>query len=140
MWLALEYSTGAALTAPEDSALSLATLPAGLKPRASQAAAIAIKGRVLHTGTKVRASYRWQPDGTVTAVDPFAAFSDQAYLSFVVRQPVRCGSLLPAGLEATVDVSNLLAEGYRPMLSSDGKTLYLAQAPRTIQAGLAFNF
>jgi hypothetical protein len=140
LWVAFEYSTGAALTAPDDTTLSLATLPAGLKPHASQAAAIAIKGRVLHTGTKVRASYRWQPDGTVTAVDPFAAFSDQAYLSFVVRQPVHCGSLLPAGLEATVDVSNLLAEGYRPMLSSDGKTLYLAQAPRTIQAGLAFNF
>jgi len=48
--------------------------------------------------------------------------------------------MLPAGLEATVDVSNLLAEGYRPFLSSDGKTLYLAQTPRTIQAGLAFNF
>ena len=88
----------------------------------------------------MRASYRWQPDGTVTAVNPFGPFSDQAYLSFVVRQPVRCGNLLPAGLEATVDVSNLLAEGYRPFLSSDGKTLYLAQTPRTIQAGLAFNF
>lgn len=140
LWLALEYSTGSALTAEDDAVLSFDTLPAGLKPRASQSAAIAIKGRVLHTGTRVRASYRWQPDGTVTAVDPFAPFSDQAYLSFVVRQPVHLGSLLPAGLEATVDVSNLLAEGYRPMLSSDGKTLYLAQTPRTIQAGLAFNF
>jgi hypothetical protein len=140
LWIALEYSTGAALSAGDDTVLSLATLPAGLKPHASQAAAIGVKGRVLHTGTKMRASYRWQPDGTVTAVNPFAAFSDQAYLSFVVRQPVHCGSLLPAGLEATVDVSNLLAEGYRPLLSSDGKTLFLAQAPRTIQAGLAFNF
>jgi len=140
LWLALEYSTGDALAAGDGTVLKLPALSRELKATSSQALAIAIKGRVVHTGTKVRASYRWQPDGTVTAVNPFGPFSDQAYLSFVVRQPVRCGNLLPAGLEATVDVSNLLAEGYKPFLSSDGKTLYLAQTPRTIQAGLAFNF
>jgi hypothetical protein len=76
----------------------------------------------------------------VTAVDSYAAFSDQGYLSFFVRQPVNCGRWLPAGLEATIDVTNLLAQGYRPFLSADGRTMYLAQAPRSIQAGLAFNF
>jgi hypothetical protein len=76
----------------------------------------------------------------VTAVNPYAAFSDQAYLSFFVRQPITCGGWLPAGLEATIDVTNLLAQGYRPFLSADGRTLYLAQAPRSLQAGLAFNF
>ena len=140
LWLALEYSTGSALSATNHAVLSLPTLSTDLKPRGSQAAAIAIRGRVIHTGTKVRASYRYQSERLVTAVNPFAPFSDQAYLSFVVRQPVRCGSLLPAGLEATVDVSNLLAQGYRPFLSSDGRTLFLAQSPRTVQAGLAFNF
>jgi hypothetical protein len=88
----------------------------------------------------VRTSYRWQPETLVTAINPFAAFSDQAYLSFFIRQPIRCGTLLPAGLEATVDVTNLLEQGYRPVLSKDGRTLFLAQTPRTIQAGLAFNF
>jgi hypothetical protein len=76
----------------------------------------------------------------VTAVDPYAAFSDQAFFSFFLRQPVNCGHWLPSGLEATMDVTNLLAQGYRPFLSADGRTLYLAQAPRSIQAGLAFNF
>jgi hypothetical protein len=99
-----------------------------------------MKGRVIHSGTQVRTSYRWQPETLVTAVNPFAAFSDQAYLSFFIRQPIRCGTLLPAGLEATVDVTNLLEQGYRPVLSKDGRTLFLAQTPRTIQAGLAFNF
>jgi hypothetical protein len=140
LWLAVEYATGAALTADDSTVITLPTLPGDLKPRASESATLAVKGRVLHTGTKIRASYRWQPDGTITAVNPFAPFSDQAFLSFVVRQPIRCGNKFPSGLEATVDVSNLLAEGYRPFLSSDGKTLFLAQTPRTIQAGLAFNF
>jgi hypothetical protein len=95
---------------------------------------------VIHSGTQVRASYRWQPEGVVTAVNPFAPFSDQAYLSFFIRQPVRCGGLLPAGLEATVDVTNLMEQGYRPVVSKEGRTLFLAEAPRTVQAGLAFNF
>jgi hypothetical protein len=73
-------------------------------------------------------------------VNPYAPFSDQAYLSFYLRQPIRCGNLLPPGLEATIDVTNLLEQGYRPFLSKDRQTLFLAQSPRTIQAGLAFSF
>jgi hypothetical protein len=88
----------------------------------------------------VRAAYRWQPQHTVTAVNPYAALSDQGYLSFYVRQAMRWGDKLPPGLEATIDVTNLLAEGYQPFLSADGKTLFLAQAPRTIQGGLSFTF
>jgi len=141
LWVALEYSTGSALAASDGKQpMHLQTVGTELKPRASQAATVAIKGRVIHSGTQVRASYRWQPEALVTPVNPFAAFSDQAYLSFFIRQPVRCGNLLPAGLEATVDVTNLLEQGYRPVLSKDGRTLFLAQTPRTVQAGLAFNF
>jgi hypothetical protein len=47
---------------------------------------------------------------------------------------------LPTGLEATIDVTNLLAEGYQPFLSADGRTLYLAQSPRMVRAGLSFTF
>ncbi len=43
-------------------------------------------------------------------------------------------------LDATIDVTNLLAQGYRPYLSADGQTVYFAQAPRAIQAGLSFTF
>jgi Carboxypeptidase regulatory-like domain len=140
MWVAFEYSNGAALSSGEGALTTLPNVASDLKPVVSQSVTVAVKGRVIHSGTKVRAAYRWQPERLVTAVNPYAAFSDQAYLSFFVRQPIHCGSLLPPGLEATVDVTNLLAQGYRPFLSNDGQTLFLAQAPRTIQAGLAFNF
>lgn len=141
LWVAVEYSTGAGLSAPAgNGAVQMTSLASTLKPKASQSATVAIKGRVIHSGTQVRASYRWQPEALVTAVNPYAAFSDQAYLSFFIRQPIRCGGLLPAGLEATVDMTNLLEQGYRPILSKDGRTLFLAQAPRMVQAGLAFNF
>jgi hypothetical protein len=86
----------------------------------------------------VRAAYRWQPRQLVTAVDPYE--EDQGYLSLYVRQAVRWGDRLPPGLEATVDVTNLLAQGYLPFLSSDGRMLFLAQSPRAIQGGLSFTF
>jgi hypothetical protein len=44
------------------------------------------------------------------------------------------------GVEARVDLRNLLAEGYQPFLTSDGSHLYFAQAQRCVQGGLAFTF
>jgi hypothetical protein len=141
LWVAVEYSTGDAMAAPIDKRpMQLNAISTELKPKAAQSATVALKGRVIHSGTQVRASYRYQPETTVTAVNPFAAFSDQAYLSFLIRQPIRCGKMLPEGLEASVDITNLLEQGYRPVLSRDGRMLFLAQTPRMIQAGLAFNF
>jgi hypothetical protein len=140
MWLAVEYATGSAL-APKDGALmTLPTMSTSLAPEVAQTATIALRGRVVRSGTRVRASYRWQPARLVTAVDPYASFGDQAYFSCHLRQALRLGSLLPAGLDATVDVTNLMAQGYRPFLSADGRTLFLAESPRTVQAGLAFTF
>jgi hypothetical protein len=140
MWVAVEYSTGEGLGVKDGAVLSLPNLSAELAPQAAQSATIALRGRVLHTGTRVRASYRWQPTRLVTAVDPYASFGDQAYFSCYLRQALRLGNLLPAGLDATVDVTNLLAQGYRPFLSADGQTLFLAQSPRTVQAGLSLTF
>ncbi len=140
LWMAVEYATGAGLAAKDGAVISLPTMANDLAPQAAQSATIALRGRVVHTGTRIRASYRWQPTRMVTAVDPYASFSDQAYFGCYLRQALKLGNLLPAGLDATVEVNNLLAQGYRPFLSEDGKTLFLAQSPRTVQAGLAFTF
>jgi hypothetical protein len=140
LWVAAEYSTGRAVASETGGAATFAEAAAGLRPQTAQSATVAVKGRLNHAGTKVRASYRWQPAHVVTAVDPYGGFSDQGFLSCLLQQPIRLGSHLPQGLNATVDVTNLLAEGYRPFVSADGQTLYFAQAPRTIQAGLSFTF
>ena len=140
MWLALVYSSGAALTAKSTSTLALANASSSLAAEGAQSATIALKGRVVRTGTTVRAAYRWQPTRLVTAIDPYDAFGDQGYFSCYLRQALRFGRLLPPGLDATVDITNLLAQGYHPFLSADGQTLFLAQSPRTIQGGLAFSF
>jgi hypothetical protein len=134
LWAALEFVSGEALGTGSEPG------PAGLQATSAEAATVAVKGRVLRTGTKLRAAYRWQPRRLATAVGPYDAFSDRAFLSFTLRQAVRWGDRLPAGLEATIDVNNLLAEGYEPYLSADGRTLFLAQTPRTIQGGLSLTF
>jgi hypothetical protein len=140
LWVAFEYATGAGLAVKDGAAMSLPTVGSNLAPQAAQTATIALRGRVVRSGTRVRASYRWQPTRLVTAVDPYASFGDEAYFSCYLRQALRLGNLLPAGLDATIDVTNLLAQGYRPFLSANGETLFLAQSPRTIQAGLALTF
>jgi hypothetical protein len=137
---ALQYDRGSALSVQNANPEGLAQAGASLHAEDCGALTAALKARVQRTGTRVRAAYRWQPEHTVTAVNPYAALSDQGYLSFYVRQAMRWGDKLPPGLEATIDVTNLLAEGYQPFLSADGHTLFLAQAPRTIQGGLSFTF
>jgi hypothetical protein len=140
LWASLAYGRGAALAAQNTIGEGIAQVAAGLHAEDAGAVSAALKGRVVKTGTRVRASYRWQPEHLVTAVDPYAMPGVQGYLSFYVRQSVSWGNRLPPGLEATIDVTNLLAEGYQPFLSADGRTLFLAEAPRTVQGGLSFTF
>ena len=140
-WVTLGFADGDALTLPAvDNPTSLEGGLASLKPRHTQMYSIAMSGRVAATGTHWQASYRWQPANTVTAVAPYDTSSPDAYLSFLLRQPLHCWHLIPNGVEALVDVRNLLAEGYRPFVTSDGSTLYFAQADRSVRGGVSFTF
>ena len=141
----LQYQAGSALAvqslaAQNAAALSLSQLSAQMHTQTAQALTAALQGRVLRTGTRLLAAYRYQPTHLLTPVASYQAFSDQAFLSCSIRQALRWGDRLPPGLEARVDVTNLLAQGYQPFLSADGRTLFLAQSPRSLQAGLSFSF
>jgi hypothetical protein len=140
IWVTLEYQRGAALAARTTDAEDLAAVSAGLHAENADALTASVKGKVLRTGTRVRAAYCWQPEHLVTSVDAYDEPSDRGYLSFYVRQSLRWGDKLPQGLEATIDVANLLAQGYQTFVSADGHTLFLAESPRIIQAGLSFTF
>ncbi|HEX4067993.1 MAG TPA: carboxypeptidase-like regulatory domain-containing protein [Acidobacteriaceae bacterium] len=110
------------------------------KAHATPMYSAAVRGKVAGTGTQWRASYRWQDPRTLTPVDSFASGLPDAYLSVLVRQPLRYRRVIPNGVEALVDVRNLFAEGYRPFVSRDGSSLYFAQAARCIEGGLSFTF
>jgi hypothetical protein len=134
------YETGNTLAADGKTNASVQDALATLRSQKSFAATVALNGRILRTGTKIRAAYRWQPETTLTPVDGFHSYGDAAYFGVHLRQSLRMGNLLPAGLDAVVDVTNLLEQGYQPFISSDGRILYFAQSPKVLQAGLSFTF
>lgn len=141
-WVSFDVALGDALlmaaAAPGTEAVS--EVLDNAKAHAVPMYSAAVRGKVAATGTLWRASYRWQNSQSVTAVDAFATGLPDAYLSVVIRQPIRYHGIIPNGVEALVDVRNLLAEGYRPFLSRDGSSLYFAQAARCVEGGLSFTF
>jgi hypothetical protein len=140
LWVAAEYSTGSAMASESGQLAQFDEAVSSLRPELAETATLALKGRLKASGTRLRASYRWQPSRFVTAIDPYSTFADQAFFSCQLRQPIRWGMRLPSGLDATIDVTNLLAQGYRPFLSADGQTLYFAQTPRAVTGGVSFTF
>lgn len=135
-----EFSTGKALRAERLQRPTMTEVLRSLTPETSYVVNAYLAGKVHSTGTTLRASYHFQPARTLTAVDSFRVGDDRAFFSCSMRQSLGGMHFLPNGLEALIDVQNLLAQGYVPFVSSDGRTLYLAQTPRTLQAGLSFTF
>ncbi|WP_263359220.1 carboxypeptidase-like regulatory domain-containing protein [Acidicapsa ligni] len=137
----LSYASGDALVMhanlnPED----LGTIVQSAHSHRAQMYSISLSGTVQETKTHWRASYRRQPESTVTAVAPFAVDASEPYLNVYVRQPVWTNRQGPGGFDFVLDLENLLAEGYQPFLTSDGSQIYFAQAPRCVRGGLAFTF
>ena len=141
----LSYASGDALVLhssgkPQD----VTAILQGAHSQRAQMYAVALSGTAEGTGTRWRASYRWQPEDTVTEVAPFAVDASEPYLNIYIRQPIHLMHVSregqAGGIEARVDLRNLLAEGYQPFLTSDGTHLYFAQAQRCVQGGLAFTF
>jgi hypothetical protein len=143
--LRLSYANGDALVMSAAPVLLsqpefLTQVLAGLSPRRAQMYALSFSGTLDGTKTRWQASYRWQPEDTVTAVAPFAEDAAEPYLSLHFRQPIRPRGDGSCGLGVLIDLRNLLAQGYSPYLLSDGSLLIFAQGQRGISAGLAFDF
>jgi hypothetical protein len=137
----LSYANGDALVMANSARpVPVAQLAAGAHPRRAQMYSIALSGTLEGTNTHWRASYRWQPADTVTRVAPFAVDAVEPYLNLHLRQPICMRGEGEGHFEALLDVRNLLAQGYRPFLSSDGSLLVFAQDQRSVGAGLAFTF
>ena len=137
----LSYASGNALVmAALPQAPAFTDVLAAAHSRHAQTFAISLSGTLDGTGTQWRASYTWQPDDAVTSVTPYAQEMAEPFLNLHFRQPIRITRDGAVGLEALLDVRNLLAEGYQPYILSDGTLLLFAQDQRNFRAGLAFTF
>jgi hypothetical protein len=87
-------------------------------------------------------SYGWVSGRGVTQVDMFNASAGQSdpYLNVFLRQPLPGFSFLPVHMEAMLDLRNLMAQGYVPVMGQDGRTVYLVQSARSVRGGVAFTF
>ena len=103
------------------------------------AVAAKLSGTVPRTHTRWIASYRWINGPAVTPVDMFNTSAGQSdpYLNLFIRQPIPS---LGGHMEALIDIRNLLAQGYIPVLGQDGQTVYLVDSARSVRGGFAFNF
>jgi Carboxypeptidase regulatory-like domain len=137
----VDYGYGGvlALDSP-DVSLQQAREALAIRERHSVAGKLA--GTMPGTHTRWIASYRWTSGSALTPVDAFNASPGQAdpYLSFYFRQPIPGTSFIPCHMDAIIDVRNLLAQGYVPLMGQDGRTVYLVQSARAIRGGVAFTF
>jgi Carboxypeptidase regulatory-like domain len=103
------------------------------------AVAAKLSGTTPHTHTRWIASYRWVNGPALTPVDMFNASPGQSdpFLNIFIRQPIPS---MGGHVEAIIDVRNLLAQGYVPVLGQDGQTVYLVQAARSVRGGVSFTF
>lgn len=137
----VDYSTGGVMTlrAPVSTWQAVAS---SIGADRQHAIGAKIAGRIPRYGTRMVVSYKWNSGTALSAVDSFNASAGQMdpYFSLFIRQPLPGTSFIPVKMEALIDVRNLLAQGYIPVLGQDGHTLYLVQSARALRGGLSFTF
>jgi len=134
----LDYAFGGVLDLSK-AGMSLQQAQQSLTTERRHALAAKLSGTTPHTHTRWIASYRWVNGPALTPVDMFNASPGQSdpFLNIFIRQPIPS---LGGHMEAIIDVRNLLAQGYVPVLGRDGQTVYLVQAARSVRGGVSFSF
>jgi hypothetical protein len=99
-------------------------------------------GTIRKTGTKFTGSYQFTDyqsatSGHIYATDPS---HPEAGLNVYIRQPIPHASTHLGRMEATLDLKNMMAQGYLPIGLTDGRKLLLMRTPRSLRGGLSFTF
>jgi hypothetical protein len=149
----LQRKLGADLTATMDYAyggvldlakpdVEIQAVQQSITTQRRQAMAAKLSGTVHRTHTQWIASYRWVNGSALTPVDMFNASPGQSdpFLNLFVRQHIPTLGFLPAHMEALIDLRNLLAQGYVPVIGQDGQTVYLVQSARSVRGGVTITF
>jgi hypothetical protein len=136
----LDYAYGGALDLSRPD-VQLQDAREWIRAERRQAVAAKFSGTVPKAKTHWIASYRYTGGHTLTPVDLFDSSAGQSgpYLNLFIRQPIPA-SFLAGHMEILMDLRNLLAQGYVPVMGRDGHTLYLVQSARSVRGGVAFSF
>ena len=138
------FGSGGALR--PDSTGALATDATSLRDRMrigqTKWASAQFAGALPGAGTRFSMAYIWTPGGRLIPTHAFLTQDMQTGLgfNFQVRQPLPVINGLGGRFEMTAEVRNLLAQGYLPVPSSDGRSMLLVPFPRSLRGGLSFIF
>jgi hypothetical protein len=137
----LDYATGGVL-ALDDPNIELREARQALSTQRRHAVSAKFSGKLPGCRTRWTTSYGWVSGKSLTQVDMFNASAGQSdpYLNVLLRQPLPGFSFLPVHMEAMLDLRNLMAQGYVPVMGQDGRTVYLVPSARSIRGGVAFTF
>lgn len=104
-----------------------------------QSVAARFAGKLPRTGTQFAASYKWIDGLTLGRQDLFgeAALGIDPYLSFTVKQHLP--SFHAGHWEAICSFRNVLAQGYVPITTEDGRMLSVP-VERSLQGGVSVQF
>jgi len=136
-----DYAYGGALELDQPD-VTLADAHHLIQPKEHHAVAGKLSGSIPKSKTHWVASYRWVDGSVLTPVDMFNTSPGRAdpFLNILIRQPIPWVSFLPGHMEMLVDLRNLLAQGYVPVLGQDRHTVYLVQSAKAVRGGVAFTF
>lgn len=105
-------------------------------------AAVQVKGTVPVMGTKIASSYQWTDYRSLTPGHYFLTqrVYPEAGLNLSVRQPMPIMRGVPGRMEVNAEARNMLAQGYLPLTTPDGRQLLLIHTPRALRGGVSFIF
>ncbi len=137
----LNYSWGGVLDVT-GSEMTSAAMQSAIHQEWRHSLGARLSGTMPRVHTQWASSYRFANQRSLTPVDMFDCSPGQMdpYWNVFIRQPIPGTGFLPGKMEALVDLRNLLAQGYVPVIGRDGRTLYLVQSARAVRGGLAFVF
>lgn len=108
-----------------------------LATRQLNSVAGSVSSRLPLVKTQVTAGYKWLSGMAVSRQDEFgeAYFGLDPYFNLVLHQPIPCMHRM----QAVADFGNLLAQGYVPLTTRDGRVV-LVSAYRTFRGGVSVQF
>jgi hypothetical protein len=100
-----------------------------------------VSGTIPFSGTRIVTSYGWTDYNALMPAHVFLTQASTQETGWNVRmhQPVPAFSGLPGRFEATIEMRNLAADGYLPIVSGTRRAL-LTNSPRAVRGGLSFIF
>ena len=104
--------------------------------------AFRVSAKAPHSGMRFSAAYRWMDYSALVPTHLFltSGLQPEVGLNIRIQQSLPSFGIWSGRMVASAELRNLLAQGYVPVTTADGRRLYLIQNPRTVRGGLSFIF